>query len=285
MLARFPPWLKKTLTFNELSDRTKNTLAELGVQTVCQRAKCPNLPECFSRGRATFLILGGICTRGCRFCAIRSGKPSPPDQDEPARVAQAAERLGLQHVVITSVTRDDLPDCGARHFAKTVRLLKYRLPRASIEVLVPDFGGRRKPIDVVIEAGPDIFNHNVETVPRLYKEVRQGADYERSLQVLEIAKEGDGRIYTKSGLMVGLGEETEEVYRVMEDLRSAGCDCLTIGQYLRPSSRHYPVHKFIHPDKFKRYEARAYELGFIHVASGPFVRSSYQAEEVFGMVS
>lgn len=285
MSARFPPWLKKPLTSNELSDRTRDILAELRVQTVCQRARCPNLPECFSRERATFLILGDICTRGCRFCAVRSGEPSPPDRAEPARVARAAERLGLRHVVITSVTRDDLPDHGARHFARTIRSLKSRLPQARIEVLVPDFGGRRNSIDVVIEAGPDIFNHNVETVPRLYKEIRQGADYGRSMRLLELAKKRNSMIYTKSGLMVGLGEEEPEVYRVMEDLRDAGCDCLTIGQYLRPSSRHYPVCEFIHPDKFKRYEARAYELAFIHVASGPFVRSSYHAEEVFGMVS
>jgi len=285
MSARFPPWLKKGLTFNEVSDRTKNILAELGVETVCQQARCPNLSECFSRGRATFLILGDICTRDCRFCAIRSGEPSPPERDEPARVVLAAERLGLRHVVITSVTRDDLPDYGAEHFARTIRLLKYRLPQARIEVLVPDFGGRKEYIDVVIEAGPDIFNHNVETVPRLYKDVRQEADYGRSLQVLKLAKEGEGKVYTKSGLMVGLGEEATEVYQVMEDLRGVGCDCLTIGQYLRPSNRHYPVHEFIHPDRFKRYETRAYELGFTHVSSGPFVRSSYQAEEAFGMVS
>lgn len=285
MLTHFPPWLKKTLTYSERSDRTKNILADFGLRSVCERARCPNIGECFSKGRAAFLILGDTCTRGCKFCAIRSGKPFPPDQDEPERVAQAAERLGLQHVVVTSVTRDDLPDYGANQFAKTVIALRERLPLSTIEVLVPDFGAEEGLIEIVIEAGPNIFNHNLDTVPRLYKEIRPKADYRRSLCVLELAKGENDKIYTKSGLMVGMGEHESEVYHVMEDLRGVDCDFLTIGQYLRPSSEKFPIYEFIHPDQFKAYEARAYELGFISVASGPFVRSSYQAEENFSKIT
>lgn len=285
MVSDFPPWLKKSLTFNEISHKTNNTLAKHKVQTVCQQARCPNIGECFSEGRATFLILGDICSRKCKFCAIRSGEPAPPDSDEPERVARAAESLGLSHVVITSVTRDDLQDYGSSHFAKTIAALKIRLPSATVEVLVPDFLGKREFVKVVIDQDPDIFNHNVETVPRLYKVVRAGADYGRSLQVLGLVRQMSDELYTKSGLMVGMGEHDFEVYRVMEDLRDVGCGILTIGQYLQPSSRHYPVYEFLHPDRFKEYEARAYELGFVYVASGPFVRSSYHAEKLFGMGS
>lgn len=283
--THFPPWLKKTLTYSEQSDRTKNILTDFGLQSVCERAKCPNIGECFSKGRATFLILGGICTRDCKFCAIRSGKPFALDQDEPKRVAQAAEGLELQHVVVTSVTRDDLPDYGANQFAKTVIAVRGRLPHATIEVLVPDFGAKDGFIEIVIEAGPDIFNHNLDTVPRLYKEIRPKANYWRSLCSLELAKKENDKIYTKSGLMVGMGEHEFEVYHVMEDLRRVDCDCLTIGQYLRPSSQNFPIYQFIHPDQFKAYEAKAYEMGFKNVSSGPFVRSSYQAEKFFAKIS
>jgi lipoic acid synthetase len=286
---RFPPWLRKRIPTGEEAARVRGMLAELGLATVCSRAHCPNLPECYARGTATFLILGATCTRSCRFCAIEKAVPGPPRDDEPQAVAEACARLALRHVVITSVTRDDLADGGAGHFARTIRAVRQRLPKTIIEVLTPDFQGRTDAIDAVLDARPDIFNHNVETVPRLYPTVRPEADYRRSLDVLAYAKRVGARhaaplqqaIYTKSGLMVGLGETADEVRAVLGDLRAAGCDILTIGQYLAPSAAHLAVARFVEPAEFAAWEAEARALGFAAVASGPFVRSSYQAESVF----
>jgi lipoic acid synthetase len=285
--GRFPPWLRKRIPARGDAAEVGRLLRELGLATVCSGAHCPNLPECYARGTATFLILGDVCTRSCRFCAIRKGAAAPLREDEPEAVAEAAARLGLRHVVITSVTRDDLADGGAEHFARTIRAVRGRLPQAAVEVLTPDFQGRTEAIDTVLAARPDIFNHNVETVPRLYPTVRPEADYRRSLDVLAHAKQASGvpsgrlRLFTKSGLMVGLGETAEEVRACMRDLRAAGCDILTVGQYLAPSSSHAPVVRFVEPVEFASWEAEARALGFAAVAAGPFVRSSYQAERVF----
>lgn len=254
-------------------------LEGLGLDTVCLSAACPNLGECFARRTATFLILGPVCTRNCRFCAVPKGTPRPVDPGEPRRVALAAAELQLRHVVITSVTRDDLPDGGAGQFAATVTAVREALPEATVEVLTPDFRGRPAALEKVMAAGPRVFNHNVETVPRLYPAARPQADYRRSLEVLRRAKEMRPGILTKSGLMVGLGEREEEVLAVLADLRSAGCDAVTIGQYLRPSKAHLPVREYLTPETFARYRARAREMGFRYVASGPLVRSSYLAED------
>ncbi len=296
-------------------------IEELDLETVCASAHCPNLPECFARGTATFMILGGACTRSCRFCAVPTGPSGPPRREEPDAVAEAAARMRLRHVVVTSVTRDDLPDGGAGHFARTIRALRERLPGAVVEVLVPDFRGDETAVRAVCDAGPDVFNHNIETVPRLYPTVRPEADYRQSLAVLATADtvlrggspppprpQKTGRAVggeaisravtlpghraeggdkpdrprrTKSGLMVGLGETSEEVTAVLADLRDAGCDMLTIGQYLAPSKQHVPVARFVEPAEFEAWEAGARDLGFAAVAAGPFVRSSYRAEEVF----
>ena len=283
--SRFPPWLRKRIPTGEEAARVGRLLAELGLATVCSGAHCPNLPECYARGTATFLILGHTCTRSCRFCAIEKAAPGPLREDEPEAVAEACARLALRHVVITSVTRDDLADGGAAHFAGTIRAVRERLPKTIIEVLTPDFQGRTDAIDTVLAALPDIFNHNVETVPRLYPTVRPEADYRRSLDVLAYARrrtQADGAtLYTKSGLMVGLGETADEVRAVLGDLRAAGCDILTLGQYLAPSAAHLPVARFVEPAEFAAWEAEARALGFAAVAAGPFVRSSYQAESVF----
>jgi lipoic acid synthetase len=251
----------------------------LKLNTVCESALCPNLGECFARRTATFMILGKVCTRNCRFCAVEGGQPELLDPEEPRRVAEAATRLGLKHVVVTSVTRDDLPDGGAGQFAATIQALREKLPYAIIEVLTPDFQGERKAIASVVEAQPHIFNHNVETVPRLYPRVRPEADYRRSLEVLRTVKELAPSIYTKSGLMVGLGETREEVEQVMADLREINCDILTIGQYLRPSPQHLEVKEFIPPEVFDYYAEAGRKMGFLYVASAPFVRSSYNAAE------
>jgi len=280
-----PPWLRKRVPSRGEAEHVRALLAELGLETVCQSAHCPNLPECFARGTATFMILGESCTRSCRFCAVPSSPPGPPRDDEPQAVAEAAARLNLRHVVVTSVTRDDLPDGGSGHFARTIAALRSRLPKAVVEVLVPDFEGREADIRTVCEAGPDVFNHNVETVPRLYGTVRPEADYRRSLDVLasagRFADAHDRPRATKSGLMVGLGETADEVRAVLRDLREAGCGIVTIGQYLAPSKAHLPVARFVEPAEFEAWEAEARALGFQAVAAGPFVRSSYQAEQVF----
>jgi lipoic acid synthetase len=279
MIQKKPYWLKKKIDFKSLRDMERVT-KELHLHTICESARCPNQSDCYGRGTATFLILGDRCTRNCGFCNVIHDWPRPVDPKEPRRVAEAVRRLGLRYVVITSVTRDDLDDGGAQHFARTIRAVKALNREVRVEVLVPDF---LHAIDWVIEAGPDVINHNLETVPRLYKQVRPGADYQRSLELLERAKGVETEIYTKSGLMLGLGETEEEIVKVMRDLRHVGCDMLTLGQYLAPSKAHLPVHTYIHPEKFRAYKAIADDMGFLFVASGPFVRSSYAAEAWLGM--
>jgi len=276
-----PDWLKKRIPSGQACTEVSSLLRDRQLHTVCQEAHCPNLGECFSRGTATFMILGDRCTRNCNFCAVHHDSPLPPDEGEPQRVAMAVEALGLRYVVITSVTRDDQPDGGAFHFAKTIRSIKARMPNTRIEVLVPDFQGSEWALKIVIEAKPDVINHNVETVPKLYPEVRPQADYKRSLQLLKRSKEIDHRILTKSGLMLGLGEDPEEVLNVLEDLLESGCQLLTIGQYLRPSSGHHQVIRFVPPEEFTQWGELASRMGFLAVASGPFVRSSFKAAEMF----
>lgn len=273
-VRRFPPWLKKKLPVSALVGPVAGLLRDLHLCTVCQEAHCPNLGECFARGTATFMILGDTCTRGCTFCAVRKGVPLPVDPEEPQRVAEAAQRLGLRHVVVTSVTRDDLPDGGSGHFAQTVRAVHERCA-VTVEVLTPDFGGHVEQVECVAAAAPDVYNHNVETVRRLYREVRPGADYARSLAVLRRAAELG--LACKSGLMLGLGEREEEIAGVLGDLREAGCRAVTLGQYLQPSARHHAVVEFVAPEQFERLGSLALEMGFKGVASGPFVRSSYKA--------
>jgi lipoic acid synthetase len=257
-----------------------------GLHTVCQEANCPNIGECFARGTATFMILGDICTRCCRFCAVAHGIPEPPDPGEPQRLADAALQLKLKHVVITSVTRDDLPDGGATHFAACINALRELKPAPSVEVLVPDFGGDTDAADIVLKALPEVFNHNIETVPRLYADVRPQADYARSIAVLAYAREHsqDVKMLVKSGLMVGLGEEFDEVIVALGDLRAAGVDVVTIGQYLRPTlgERHIEMVRFVEPAEFEAYADAARDMGFAGVASSPLVRSSYHADEQLG---
>ena len=258
---------------------TEQVVAAHRLSTVCESARCPNRGECFSVRTATFLILGEVCTRGCAFCAVARGRPGPPEEDEPERLALAVAELGLDHVVVTSVTRDDLPDGGASHFGRVVTALRKTCPGVKVELLVPDFAGSDAALAVVVAARPDVLAHNVETVPRLYPRVRQGAVYERSLHLLRRAKALDGSLPTKSGLMLGLGETEYELFDALRDLRQVGCDILTLGQYLQPTPRQLPVAEFVSPDRFEEYGHRARELGFLHVASAPMVRSSYHAEE------
>lgn len=278
---RLPDWLVIKPQPVAQAGRVRRVLAQLGLATVCTSARCPNRSECFSRGTATFMILGEVCTRRCRFCAVGQGTPQPVRADEPAALAEAAAKLDLRHVVITSVTRDDLPDGGAGHFARTIGALRQRLPQAVVEVLVGDFAGQAEAIDAVLAAGPDVFNHNIETVPRLYPAVRPQADYRRSLGVLSRAAAARlPQQLVKSGLMVGLGETPAEVAAVMAELRQAGCDVLTIGQYLQPARDKLPVAEFIPPAQFDAYRKDALAMGFVAVAAGPFVRSSYNAQAV-----
>ena len=253
-------------------------VGDLGLHTVCKSAKCPNIHECWGRGTATLMLLGNECTRACRFCAIPAGRPKGLDLDEPRRVAEAARRMNLTHVVLTSVARDDLPDGGAGIFAETIRTLRRELPGASIEVLTPDFQGDERSLAQVLEAGPDVFNHNLETVKRLQAAIRPQASYGRSLAVLRRAAQWPMPPAVKSGLMVGLGETNEELIEAMDDLHAAGCRLLTIGQYLQPTRAHRPVARYATPDDFHRYEAEARAIGFLGIASGPMVRSSYKAE-------
>jgi lipoic acid synthetase len=283
----FPDWLKKKIPAGYDAD-TLSGLAARRLNTVCQSARCPNLAECFHRGTATFMILGRTCTRGCRYCGVGSAGKSadhpPPeavDPDEPRRVAEAAAWLKLRHVVLTSVTRDDLPDGGAEHWARVVRAVRQALPESRIEVLTPDFGGDTAAVARVLDAEPDVFNHNLETVPRLFPALRPAGDPRCSLDVLAFAHAHRPDIVTKSGIMVGLGETPEEVETLLAQLRRAQVSILTVGQYLPPSPRHFPVSEYVRPEIFERYRARAESLGFTSIASGPFVRSSYQAEEAF----
>ncbi len=278
---RLPAWAAKKRGILREARPLRRVLRELNLQTVCESARCPNIGECFARPTATFMIAGARCTRRCGFCAVDTARPSALDPDEPARIAEAACRMGLRHVVITAVARDDLRDGGAAHFAATIRAVRAALPSARVEVLTPDFKGEEPPLRTVLAARPDVFNHNLETVPRLSRAVRPQASHRRSLEVLARAKAMDGRVLTKSGLMVGLGETADEVYEVMRDLRAAGCDLLTIGQYLQPTRRHLPVVTYVAPPVFREYARLGSTMGFRHVAAGPFVRSSYHADEAF----
>jgi len=284
-VPRLPPWLKVKAPKRPRLRDTKRVVDRHCLHTVCESAKCPNIGECFARRTATFMILGSMCTRNCRFCAVEHGCPEPLDATEPDRVAAAAAELGLRHVVVTSVTRDDLPDGGAAQFVRTVQAVRARLSEASVEVLIPDLEGREADIGAVAAAGPDVLNHNVETAPRLYARVRRQAEYARSLCLLEYVKQSYPRLSTKSGIMVGLGETDAEVVDVLRDLRAVGCDSITIGQYLRPSPRHLAVERYVPPEQFTEYATIARELGFRHVASAPFVRSSYNAAEAWEVVS
>lgn len=276
---RLPDWLKRPLPVGNENFFTEGLLRELRLETVCENARCPNRPECYSRRTATFMILGNVCTRPCGFCSVPRGQPELLEDDEPARVAEASVRLGLKHVVITSVTRDDLPDGGADHFYRCIVAVRERTG-AAIEVLTPDFLGDHAAIDRVLEARPEVFNHNMETVPRLYRRVRGRAEYRRSLDLLEHVKCSSPSTTTKSGLMLGLGETTDELLEVLADLRSVGCDTLTLGQYLAPTLKHIPVARYVPPAEFDALGRLARTLGFSHVASGPFVRSSYHADEM-----
>jgi len=279
--GRLPDWIReKRLNLAELHE-VKSLLRQNSLHSVCESLACPNRSECFSRGTATFMILGDICTRSCGFCNVTTGRPyAPPSIDEPNAVAEAARRMGLRHVVVTSVTRDDLADGGAPQFAATIRALRAALPNAAVEVLTPDFRGNQDAIRLVVEARPDYYNHNVETVPRLYDFVRPGSRFERSLAVLRYAKRLDPEIVTKSGFMLGLGERRDEVIEVMERLIASGCEILTIGQYLQPKREKLDVVEYVHPAVFDEYRQIGEQLGFRAVFSGPFVRSSYMADVV-----
>ncbi|MBM3473135.1 MAG: lipoyl synthase [Armatimonadetes bacterium] len=277
--GRLPDWLKVKMGKARLSESTRRLVQDARLHTVCQSAKCPNIGECFGAGTATFLLMGDRCTRNCGFCAVRAGPPEPLDEHEPRRVAETVAEMALDYAVLTSVTRDDLPDGGAGHFAATVCAIKAARPEAQVEVLVPDFQGDETPIRTVLEAAPDVFNHNLETVRRLQAQVRPQAGYETSLGVLRAAHRLAPAIPTKSGLMVGLGETDEEVAEALRDLAEVGVSIVTIGQYLQPSPTHLPVARFVHPDLFARYGQVGESLGLKHVIAGPFVRSSYHAEE------
>jgi lipoyl synthase len=277
-----PPWIRVKAPTSKGFFETSRTVREHGLHTVCQEAGCPNVGECWAQGHATMMIMGDVCTRGCTFCNVATGRPDALDPFEPARVARAVEKLGLAHVVITSVDRDDLEDGGATHFAQTIRAIRRRTPGTTIEVLTPDF--LRCPdgaLGAVVEAKPDVFNHNLETVPGLYPEVRPGARYFHSLRLLQRAKEIDPTIFTKSGIMVGLGETRQQVLQVMDDMRSAGVDFLTVGQYLQPTRKHHAVARYVPPEEFAGIEKAAYAKGFLMVSATPLTRSSYHAGEDF----
>ncbi|MBN1994361.1 MAG: lipoyl synthase [Anaerolineae bacterium] len=274
---RKPKWLKVRIPASNGYERLKKLMQEKGLHTVCEEAMCPNIGECWHRGTATFLLLGDICTRSCGFCHIKTGRPAGLDEDEPRRVAESVLAMKLNHCVLTSVNRDELPDGGAHIFANTIREIRKRMSHCTVEVLIPDFKGDRAALQKVMETRPEILNHNIETVPRLYRTVRPQANYQRSLKVLAQAKELDPGAITKSGIMVGLGETKEEIFNVMRDLREHQVDILTIGQYLRPSSLHLPIYRYVHPDEFGEFHHVGLELGFRWVESGPLVRSSYHA--------
>jgi lipoyl synthase len=274
-----PDWLKVRAPGSPNYTRLKGLMRELGLHTVCEAAQCPNIGECWHHGTATFMILGDVCTRACAYCAVSHGRPAAVHPDEAARVGRAIETLGLTYVVITSVDRDDLPDGGAAIFADTIRETRARRPDCRIEVLIPDFQGKESSLRAVLDARPDVLNHNVETVPRLYRMARSGGRYSRTLELLDRSRQYAPDIPTKTGLMVGLGEEHDELTATFRDLRDAGCQILTIGQYLRPSSEHAPMVRYYHPDEFRNLKMIALDLGFVHVESGPLVRSSYHAHE------
>jgi lipoic acid synthetase len=281
MIPEKPEWLRKRLPTGEITQKIEENLIKRSLHTICQEGCCPNQGECFSRGIATFLIMGNVCTRNCRFCAVTSGEPQPLDNEEPGRLAEEIYTMKLRFAVITSVTRDDLPDGGAVHFSRVIRAVRQKCPGVGIEVLIPDFRGSLSALTTVVKAKPEVLNHNVETVPRLYREVRPKADYEQSVALLKKVKEIDQSMITKSGVMVGLSENAEDIMNVMDDLRDAECDILTIGQYLRPSKKHHPVYEYVPPEIFSSYKKYALEKGFKYVAAAPFVRSSYMAEESY----
>lgn len=274
-----PDWLKVKAPGSPSYLRLKSIMRDLKLNTVCEEARCPNIGECWNHGTATFMILGDVCTRACSYCAVAHGRPAPIDQAEPERVANAIEQLGLNYVVITSVDRDDVKDGGASIFAGVITETRKRLPSCRIEVLIPDFKGEEAPLRTVLEAGPDVMNHNTETVPRLYRMARSGGRYPRTLELLDRSRRIAPHIPTKSGLMVGLGEEREELLQVFKDLREVGCQILTIGQYLRPTQAHTPMTRYYTPDEFRELKQIALDMGFVHVDSGPLVRSSYHANE------
>ncbi|MGC8666755.1 MAG: lipoyl synthase [Chthonomonadales bacterium] len=279
MNRTLPQWLTKKVPSPHTVRQVEEMMRTARLHTVCESARCPNLGECWSHRTATFMILGDICTRNCGFCAIRVGRPSPPDPEEPARVAATAREMGLRHIVVTSVARDDLEDEGAGHFAATIREIRRASPQAIVEVLTPDFKAKPHLIRMVTDAGPDIYNHNIETVERLSPQVRPQARYRRTLKALATVKELAPNIYTKSGIMLGLGETRDEVIQTLRDLRAAGVQAVTIGQYLRPTTRHLPVQEYVPPEIFEEYERIGMDMGFLFVASAPFVRSSYNAIE------
>jgi len=281
MNMKKPEWLRIKYRKNEQTEQVISLLKRLSLHTVCQEAMCPNLFECFGKKTATFMILGKNCTRNCTFCNVQKGKPDPVDVHEPEHLVEAVKELGLNYIVITSVTRDDLTDGGASQFVQAIQKLHQFSDELLVEVLIPDFNGNHDALAEVVKAEPDVLNHNVETVPRLYPEVRPMADYQRSLTVLKRSKEINPKILTKSGIMLGLGEKEKEVYHVLQDLRKAGCSMLTIGQYLAPSRFHHPIVEYIHPYQFANYEEKAYQMGFKGVASAPLVRSSHRAKELF----
>ncbi len=280
-IRRKPPWIRVKAPGSPVYHETRQVVREHNLHTVCEEAACPNIGECWSQRHATMMIMGGICTRACSFCHVATGRPGALDPFEPVNVAQAVKKLGLRHVVITSVDRDDLDDGGGEHFADTIRAIREASAETTIEVLTPDFLRKEGALEKVVAARPDVFNHNLETVPRLYAEVRAGARYFHSLRLLDSAKQLDPGLFTKSGIMVGLGEEEAEVLQVMDDLRAAGVDFLTIGQYLQPTPKHHAVDRFVTPEDFQRLEALAYGKGFLMVSASPLTRSSYHAAEDF----
>ena len=273
-----PDWLKVRFPTGKNYLRLKKTMRQLNLHTVCEEAKCPNVAECWGQGTATFMILGDICTRSCGFCAVKTGLPQQLDLDEPRRIADAVEAMDLKHAVITSVNRDELPDGGASVFARTIEAVRERMPQTSIEVLIPDFKGSHASLQRILAANPEILNHNIETIPRLYKQVRPGASYQQSVELLRRSKLEAPKVLSKTGIMLGLGEGLDEVIDVMQTLvNQASVDILTLGQYLQPTVNHLPVRRFVHPDEFKTLASRGLELGFRHVEAGPLVRSSYHA--------
>lgn len=276
-----PSWIRVKAPTSKGYQETRNLMREHGLTTVCEEAACPNIGECWSRKHATMMIMGGVCTRACTFCNVATGKPNALNPFEPYSVAAAVAKLNLKHVVITSVDRDDLADGGAEHFARVIQATRKEAPETTIEILTPDFRHKKGALEVIVEAQADVFNHNLETVPKLYQSVRPGARYYHSLRLLDRVKELSPLTFTKSGLMVGLGESREEVLQVMDDMRSANIDFLTIGQYLQPTARHHPVDRFVPPDEFAYYEKMAYGKGFLLVSSSPLTRSSYHADEDF----
>ena len=279
--ARRPEWLKLSPLDPTILARMRKLTRQLKLQTICESARCPNRPKCFGEGTAAFMILGDVCTRNCTFCAVKHGKPQAPDPQEPEHIVEAVKKLGLRYVVITSVTRGDLPDGGSSHFAQTIMAIHNYDPNIMVEVLIPDFNGSLPALQTVIDAFPAVLNHNMETVPRLYPEVRPQAKYQRSLKLLKQAKLLDSRLLTKSGLILGLGESQQEVIKVMTNLRQASCDILTIGQYLPPSLKHHRVERYICPEEFEEYQNMGREMGFVSVISGPLVRSSFHADRMY----